>query len=143
MPYFLMNTDGGMVNPGNRQHDDPSGEAAVAVVLRQIRNGRDVLIDSFSGSIGRATNAEAEYRALIEGLRFALEVHEVRQLRAYVDSEFLVKHLCEKSKMNSDLRPLYEEAQQLLSKLDDWRLSWIPRERNTEADLLVQAILYN
>ncbi len=35
--YYLLNADGGMINTGQRRHEDPPGEAAVAVVLSQIR----------------------------------------------------------------------------------------------------------
>lgn len=141
--YFLLNTDGGMVNPGNRQQGDPAGEAAIAAVLSRVKNKKERLLDSFAGPIGVATNAQAEYRAVIEGLEFALNQHEVRQVRLFVDSEFVVDQLNGRSKVGSDaVREFHEEAKELLGKFDDYRVSWVPRERNSAADALVQSILY-
>lgn len=141
--YFLLNTDGGMVNPGNRQKGDPAGEAAIAAVLSRVANKKERLLDSFAAPIGVATNAQAEYRAVIEGLQFALSQHEVRRIRLFVDSEFVVDQLNDRSKVDSaDIRELHHKAKALLSRFDDYRVSWVPRERNRDADALVQSVLY-
>jgi ribonuclease HI len=143
--YYLLNTDGGMINTGQRRHEDPPGEAAVAVVLSQIRNRREHVIDGFSGAIGPATNDVAEYRALIEGLIYARR-RGARKIRAYMDSEFVVEQVNDRAKVHQkDLAPLHSEVARLASEFAPgvgFRLSWVPRERNETADALVQAILY-
>jgi ribonuclease HI len=139
----LLNTDGGMVNDGRRKRGDPPGDAAVAVVLSKIKNNKEVLIEGFSGAIGPATNDVAEYTALVEGLRFALS-EGVQRIRIYVDSEFLVDQVNHRTEVKQeDLRPLHNEAHDLLHRFLDHRVSWIPRQRNANADALVRSILYD
>jgi len=141
--YYLLNTDGGMVNDGKRKKDDPPGEAAVGVVLYSVRNGKQTFFDGFSGSIGRTTNDKAEYHGLIEGLHFAI-AEGVKKVRIYVDSEFVVDQMNHQSAVRQDdLRDLHNEAHDLLHRFVDHRISWVPRDRNAEADALVRAILYD
>jgi ribonuclease HI len=141
--YYLLNTDGGMSTPKPRRHDDPPGEAAVAVVLRQIRNGKEHLVDGFSCAIGPAANDVAEYCALIEGLVYALG-RGARKIRAYMDSEFIVEQVNGRARIDQeDLILLHDEVVELTNAPGvSFRLSWVPRERNQEADSLVRAILY-
>lgn len=151
MSYYLLNTDGGMVNDGNRDHGEEPGEAAIAVIVTQIKNGREVLIEGFSGAIGPASNDVAEYRALIEGLRFVLSLGGT-QVRAYMDSEFIVEQMNsvagDKSNYYStaqpkqeDVKKLHLEARQLADRFTSIRISWVPRERNAQADELVKLAL--
>ena len=142
MSYHLLNTDGGMVNDGKRNHGDPCGEAAVAVVLSQVKNDKERVIEAFSGAIGLATNAEAEYQALIEGLHFAFHQEHATDIRVFVDAEYVADHLTGHSKVGDNLRGLHADAKGLLEKFNSHRISWVPRERNQTADLLVRAILY-
>lgn len=140
--YFLLNTDGGMVNDGRRERGDPPGEAAIAVVLSEVRGKKEVVVWGFSGSIGPATNDVAEYTALVEGLRFALS-EGVRRIRVYVDSEFVVEQMNHRSDVKQqDLRELHNEAHDLFHRFASHRISWVPRERNVLADALVGLILY-
>lgn len=143
--YYLLNTDGGMVSTGRLDQADSPGEAAVAVVLSQIRNHKEHVIDGFSASIGRASNDVAEYRALIEGLTYALG-RGARKIRAFMDSEFIVEQVNGRAKIGQeDLVSLHSEVLRLVAECASgigFRLSWVPRERNETADALVQAILY-
>jgi ribonuclease HI len=137
--YYLLNTDGGMVNDGKRKPGDAAGTAAIAVVLK---NSRDRLVKKFAKSIGPATNDVAEYEALIVGLAFALSLG-VERIRVYVDSEVVVDQMNLVSKVNQkDLRDLHKKARDLLQQFADFRISWVPRERNQEADGLVRGVLY-
>ena len=140
--YALLNTDGGMVNPGNRKKDDPPGEAAIAAVLSQVHNEKERIVYSFAGPIGPASKDVAEYKALIEGLRFASS-EGVRLIRVYMDAEYIVDQMNNRSNVSSGLRDLHSEAHDLLHSFDDYRISWVPRERNVLADALVQSILYD
>lgn len=137
--YFLLNTDGGMVNDGNRGRDDAAGEAAIAWVLK---DHRDRLVEESAEPIGRATNAEAEYKALIAGLSCALQ-RGVDKIRVFVDSEFVVDQMNGLAAPRSEpIGELLADAKNLFDQFPDRRISWIPRERNGEADQLVRGILY-
>ncbi len=128
---YLLTTDGsGTGSPTN------SGPGAVGVVLR---NPRGLVVATISKSIGPATNTEAEYQALIEGLEIARS-RGVDRIRIFVDSELLVDQLTGKASVKADhIRPLHREAGRRLHEFSNWRISWIPRAWNKEADLLATA----
>ena len=144
--YYILNTDGGMVSTGRRSDDDPPGEAAIAVVLKKTKKGRktEILVESFGRRIGPKMNDQAEYEALLEGLRTAIK-HGATHLRAFMDSEFVVEQInngvVPKEK---DLIPLFKEARKLIKQFAPglgFRLAWVPRQRNAEADALVRDAL--
>ena len=92
------------------------------------------VIEKTSKYLGEATNNEAEYQALILGLRNALALG-VRQLRIYMDSELVVRQLNGLYKVkNPRLAVLFEEVRDLLSKFPKYVIIHIPREENREAD---------
>jgi len=144
--YYILNTDGGMVSSGRRADNDPPGEAAIAVVLKKTKKGRntEAVVESFGRRIGPRMNDEAEYEALLEGLRTAIK-HEATHVRAFIDSEFIVEQINNGvTPKEKDLVPLFREARKLIKKLAPdmgFRLSWIPRQRNAEADALVREAL--
>jgi len=129
--YYLLNTDGG--NSG-----DPLGRAAIGALLR---TRRLVTVDQISKEIGPATHNVAEYRALIEGLKLALE-HGIQRLRVYMDSELVVDQVNGVAAVRqAHLSELYIEARSLASEFKSFRISWVPREMNAEADQLVRKAL--
>lgn len=144
--HYILNTDGGMDSTGRRSEDDPPGEAAIAVVLKKTKKGRknEILVESFGRRIGQRMNDEAEYEALLEGLRTAIK-HEVTHVRAFMDSEFVVEQINNGvSPKEKDLVPLFNEARKLIKRFAPgigFRLSWVPRQRNAEADALVREAL--
>ena len=65
--YYILNTDGGMAaGHGWRRSGDPLGDAAIGALLRTTRLAT---VAEISKAIGPATHNEAEYQALIEGLK--------------------------------------------------------------------------
>jgi ribonuclease HI len=131
----VLQTDGGIVaTPGG-----PSGEAAIGAVLK---NSDNLLVEAISESIGVANDHHvAEFRALVEGLRMA-QRHGVDKIRVYVDSELVVKSVRDDGNLESvELQKLQAEARELYRSFTDRELSWVPREMNTEADLLAGAAL--
>jgi len=135
--YYLLNTDGAMVSDGHRTAGEPAGLAAIGVVLREPRLK---VIETISRTIGPATHNEAEYQALIEGLRLA-HGKGIRRLRAYLDSELVVDQMNERSRvMQPHLVKLYGEASTLAAHFN-FRISWVPREMNKEADELTKRAL--
>ena len=81
MEKVVIHTDG--ASKGN------PGPAAIGAVINVGSAGPVVAI---SRRIGRATNNQAEYRAVIAALEMALE-HSAREVLLYSDSELIVKQL--------------------------------------------------
>lgn len=86
--------------------------------------------------LGSATNNQAEYQALIEGLQQAGRWQPDR-LEVYLDSQLVVEQLAGRYRVkNSDLRPLHSQAVALLRSFPEVVVSHIPREKNRGADAL-------
>jgi probable phosphoglycerate mutase len=79
---------------------------------------------------------EAEYRALIRGLKLAAE-ERLPYIAAFSDSANVVNQVTGRWNKNERATELYEEVQEALKSFKSWRLSWVPREMNGDADKLV------
>jgi len=107
------------------------GPAGVGMVLCD-SGGTE--IQAWGGPLRRATNNVAEYSALIEGLRRALEL-DVREIEVNSDSQLLVFQLTGRYKVRSAaLADLHREALALLRRFDSWHVQHIPRSQNRRAD---------
>jgi ribonuclease HI len=133
---YTLHTDGGIVAaPGQ-----PAGEAAIGAALK---NAGNLLVEAISRPIGHAQDHHiAEFRAFIEGLRMAKR-HGVDKIRVFTDSELVVRSVLDdnlklKSPLHSELR---DRARRFYRGFPNRELSWVPREMNTEADLLASAAL--
>ena len=136
--YFLLNTDAGYAFDGRRSAGDPLPHAAIGALLR---TRRLLPVAQISKEIGRATHNVAEYQGLIAGLKLA-RGHGVQRLRVYMDSELVVDQMNGLSKVRQPhLNKLHAEASHLRALFDSIRISWVPREMNTEADQLVRDAL--
>ncbi len=125
-----LSTDGGA--RGN------PGPAAYGYVL-ETEDG--TVLAAHGEAIGVATNNVAEYRALVEGLRKAVEVG-VDELEVVSDSELLVHQMRGEWKIkNEALRALWEEAQDIAAGLAKVRYTAVRREDNELADRLVNEAL--
>lgn len=94
------------------------------------------VVGEMARGIGRATNNVAEYTALIEGLRLALE-KGVTDVKVRMDSELVVSQVTGVWKIKNDrLRALAVEARGLLSRFDRFEIAHVRREQNEEADRL-------
>jgi ribonuclease HI len=86
--------------------------------------------------LGTATNNQAEYLALIEGLEEAARWKPER-LEVYMDSQLVVEQLAGRYRVkNSDLRTLHAKALQLLQGFEETAVQHVPREKNRGADAL-------
>ena len=114
------------------------GPAAYGYVLE----GKDgTLFDARGEAIGVATNNVAEYRALVEGLRAAVDAG-VDDLEVVSDSELLVKQMRGEYKVkNAALRELSLEAARLGREVGAVRYRAVRREHNELADRLVNEAL--
>jgi ribonuclease HI len=123
--FLIINVDG--ASKGN------PGEAGIGVAIFD----KDLnVVQEFCEYIGTATNNVAEYKALILGVKLAVKFN-ARNTLFKSDSELLVKQILGEYRVkNTQLKSLYSEVQSLLGKLPEWEIKHVPREENTEADLL-------
>jgi ribonuclease HI len=114
------------------------GPAAWGVVVLDAA-GRAV--EGFAGAIGRATNNVAEYRGLLEALAIARARH-ADDVELLADSELVVKQVRGEYKVrHPDLIPLHAEAVRLIATLRKFKIGHVPREKNKDADKLVNRAL--
>jgi len=85
------------------------------------------------------TSMEAEYYALLDGLRYARR-HGTGEIEVFSDC----KPLIEKMRVPDDDEDWYKRRQgchRLLNKFDSWELEWTPRSSNSNADRLAYEAL--
>jgi ribonuclease HI len=91
-----------------------------------------------SEPIGMATNNVAEYTALIRGLERTKMMHP-DCIEVFLDSELLVKQLNGSYRVSNEcLKGLYSQVNILLKDFKGYTIRHIPREQNSEADLLAK-----
>ncbi len=123
------------VDGGSRGNPGPAAIAAV------VSDGNGEMLTEASQVIGRATNNVAEYRALLLGIQTALELGG-DELDLVGDSELIVKQVRGEYKVkNAELKPLHAEVHAALSGVPSWTIRHVRRERNVEADRLVNEAL--
>lgn len=113
------------------------GPAAVGWVLVS----GDGIVAEAGERIGRATNNQAEYRALIRGLEaardYGFDAVEVRG-----DSELVARQVTGEWDTNDPtLREHRVTVRELLAGFDDWSVSHVPRAVNDRADALANEAL--
>ena len=118
-------TDGGARgNPG------PAGIGAV------IKDGEKTILEA-NEYIGETTNNQAEYKALILGLEKAKEL-KAEEVECFLDSELVTKQMNREYKVkNKELAPLFVKAWNLSLGFKKIIFNHIYREKNKEADKLV------
>ncbi|OKI13997.1 bifunctional RNase H/acid phosphatase [Streptomyces sp. CB03911] len=123
---FIVEADG-----GSRGNPGPAGYGAV------VRDGDTGLIIAEAAEfIGHATNNVAEYKGLIAGLRAAREIDPGAEVDVRMDSKLVVEQMSGRWKIkHPDMQPLAAEAKTVLPR-GQVRYTWIPRERNKDADRL-------
>ena len=109
------------------------GPAGIGVVIEDER-GR--VLKEVSQFIGRKTNNQAEYMALIQGLEVAAE-YQADAIQIRLDSELLVRQLRGEYKVKSPLlKPLKNKVQKLLARYRVVGIEHIERRYNRAADRL-------
>ncbi|XP_024009486.1 uncharacterized protein LOC112084569 [Eutrema salsugineum] len=84
----------------------------------------------------QASNNEAEYEALIAGLRLAKEIG-VKKIQAYCDSQLVANQFSGEYETKNDRMEAYlKVVQDLASEFSEFHLTKIPRGDNTSADAL-------
>jgi ribonuclease H / adenosylcobalamin/alpha-ribazole phosphatase len=121
---------------GARGNPGPAGYGAV---VREANTG-EVLAER-SSAIGVATNNVAEYEGLIAGLQAAADVGAV-EVDVRMDSKLVVEQMSGRWRINHPgLRPLAAKAAGLVRAFDTVSYTWVPRERNKQADALANAAM--
>ncbi len=112
------------------------GPAGIGVWIAD-RHGR--VIKEISRFVGIRTNNQAEYEALLCGLKEA-DRFTGCSIVVQTDSELVYQQMTGTYKVkNQELKQLHARAQKLLARLPDARLKLVPRELNKEADKLARA----
>lgn len=126
----IANIDGGA--RGN------PGPAAYGVV---VRNSKGEVLAELSDYLGLQTNNYAEYSGLLAALDYAVR-HGYKSFKIFSDSELLVRQMQGRYKVNNlTLQELFARAQAMVRKLDRFSIEHVLRERNKEADRLVNKVL--
>lgn len=114
------------------------GPAALGAVLVDESGGVLCEVGEF---LGTTTNNVAEWRALLAGLAAALEMG-VDDLKVRLDSELVVRQLSGDYRVkHPDLIPLHDRARSLMRRFAHVDVRHIPRNQNTLADAVVNAVL--
>jgi ribonuclease HI len=101
----------------------------------------DGIVAEGSERIGKATNNQAEYEALIRGLEAAADIG-FEELLVKGDSQLIVKQVRGEWDANDPtLREKRIRARELLREFDEWSIDHVPREINERADELVNDAL--
>lgn len=135
---IIIYTDG-----GSRGNPGPAGVGVFVTDDKGITLGR------YSKAIGKKTNNEAEYEAVILALQkvkhlFGKEKAKKLKIEIRLDSQLIARQLSGKYKINEEhLFPLFIKIWNLRiemapsNKIKDILFTEIPREKNKEADRLV------
>jgi len=96
---------------------------------------------TFHRFIGHKTNNQAEYEALIDGLKAVAEWKPDR-LEILIDSKLVVEQVNGKWKVKEpELQALHRRAVELLGQFADFKVQHVERAQNKAADKLVNMAL--
>jgi len=128
--YLIINVDG-----ASRGNPGPSSAAAIAYYQNGNRAGTRTV------KLGKKTNNEAEYSAVIEGLKLALELGWEKVL-IRLDSELVYNQLKGNYRLKSKrLRDYFNRVKELMSSFDEVLFERIDRSKNKEVDKLANMVL--
>ena len=136
MRKIIIYTDGG--SRGN------PGPAAIGVVFC---NEKGQVIKKYSEYLGETTNNEAEYQAVIFALKkfkalFGKKLAKNSEIEIRSDSELLIRQLNGLYKiLEPKVQPLFLKTWNLKLDFKKVKFKLIPREKNREADSLVNEVL--
>ncbi len=111
---------------------NPGQAGAGAVLFSQ--DGQELI--TCSDYLGICTNNVAEYKALILGLKAALD-ERCLSLEINLDSELIVRQIQGRYKVkNEALKLLYTDVMTVLKNFPAWSVNHVPRSQNARADAL-------
>ena len=114
------------------------GPAASGAVLKDVSGA---VVATASKYLGETTNNQAEYMAIIIGLEKAKEMGAT-DVELYMDSELATKQLKGEYKVkHPEIAKRFVEVKNLLHAFDRVSFSHVRREKNKEADAIVNEVL--
>lgn len=130
MADFSIYSDG-----GSRGNPGPAGIGFV------VKDATGKVYKEGKKFLGEKTNNEAEYIALGLALKSALEL-KAKKITCFLDSELVVKQLNGLYRVKEPrLALLFSKVKEIASEFDAVVYKNIPREKNKEADKLVNEAL--
>ena len=138
MEKIIIYTDG-----GSRGNPGPAGMGVV------VANEKGKMVKEYSGFLGVKTNNEAEYEAVIFGLKkikalLGKEKIKNTEIEFRLDSQLIARQLNGEYKIEEErLLPLFIKIWNLKIDFGPIKFSEIPREQNKEADRLTNEAMDN
>lgn len=124
MKITIFSDGGARGNPG------PAGIGAV------LFDEQKQVLAEISEFIGEKTNNQAEYLALLAGIKKALELG-ADAVELFLDSKLVVEQIAGRWKIKDlEMRKLAEKVHAVLEKFSSWEIAHVPREKNRLADQL-------
>lgn len=113
------------------------GEASVGISI--LKDSEEIA--TIKKRIGIATNNVAEYLGLIEALKYCVE-NNIMEVDIYLDSLLVVQQVNLEYKVKSKkLQEYYNQALDLINKINNIKINHIRREFNKRADQLANQAL--
>jgi len=110
------------------------GPAAIGVV---IKDEQGKVLKQYSEYLGEKTNNQAEYSALLKGLKLAKD-YNPQEIKCFLDSELVVKQMNQEYKVkDKDLQPLFIKVWNTAINYKKVSYHHIPRSLNKEADKIL------
>ena len=114
------------------------GPAGIGAVLLDSQSKKLAEVSEF---IGKATNNQAEYLALLVALKEAQKLC-ASSVMMLLDSKLVVEQIAGRWKIKDlELRKLAEKIHAVLAGFQSWQIRHIPRAKNRAADCLVNRAL--
>ena len=113
------------------------GEASVGISI--LKDNEEIA--TIKKRIGIATNNVAEYLGLIEALKYCVE-NNIMEVDIYLDSLLVVQQVNLEYKVKSKkLQEHYNQALDLINKINNIKINHVRREFNKRADQLANQAL--
>jgi ribonuclease HI len=110
------------------------GPAGLGAILRDAETGE--VLDELARFLGIRTNNYAEWTAVEEAVRRALEIG-ASQLDLRMDSELVARQISGRYRVkHADLKPIHARVMAMLGQLESYTVGHVPRELNKDADRL-------
>ena len=113
------------------------GDASIGISI--LLDGKEV--HTISKKIGIATNNEAEYQALIDGLNYCVD-NSIKEIEVFLDSNLVVEQVNKNFKVKAgNLKVLNSKVDDLIQAFNFIEINHVYREENKRADQLANMAL--
>jgi len=113
------------------------GDASIGVSISL--DGKE--IHTISRKIGIATNNEAEYQALIDGLNYCIE-NSIKEIEVFLDSNLVIEQVNKNFKVKAgNLKVLNSQVENMIKEFEYIEFKHVYREENKRADQLANMAL--